>query len=87
MSMKKRNLWIIIITVLILIILIAAVYSVFIKKYKISQQLIGGCAGVSAEDTQECCDNWARENNILKIQCVGEWEIKNNQCSWKCTTG
>jgi len=46
--------------------------------------LIGGCAGVSLEYLQECCDNWALENDILHIQCVGEWEIKNNQCSWKC---
>jgi uncharacterized protein YpmB len=50
------------------------------------KQLVGGCAGVSLDNLQECCNNWAQKNNIVKpaLQCAGEWEIKDNKCSWKC---
>lgn len=48
------------------------------------EQLVGGCAGVQANYTQECCDNWATENNIAHIECVGNWTILNNSCSWQC---
>lgn len=47
--------------------------------------LIGGCAGVASEYTQECCDNWAEDNNILKIQCAGNWTIEDNKCKWVCS--
>ncbi len=47
-------------------------------------QLIGGCAGVSLENLQECCDNWAIENEIVHVACVGSWEIKDNLCGWVC---
>jgi len=50
------------------------------------ENLIGGCAGVSSENAQECCDNWAEENGIVKVACAGEWKIKNNKCSWQCST-
>ena len=75
--MKRKN-----IAVILIILILAAVlvYSLFFK----SESLVGGCAGVALEYMQECCDNWAQENNIVKIQCVGEWEIKDNKCSWKC---
>lgn len=53
--------------------------------YCSDEQLVGGCAGVVLEHVQECCDNWARENNIFHIQCVGEWQIKDNECSWICS--
>jgi hypothetical protein len=46
--------------------------------------LIGGCGGVALEYQQECCDNWAIENNILKIMCVGEWSVLEGKCSWIC---
>lgn len=42
--------------------------------------IVGGCAGVSSDNLQECCDNL----NLVHVECVGEWEIKDNQCSWKC---
>jgi len=58
------------------------------KEYEIKlledEKMIGGCAGVSLDNVQECCNNWADENSIVRIQCVGEWEIKDNDCSWKC---
>ena len=46
--------------------------------------LIGGCAGVYIGYWQECCDNWAEENNISVIRCVGNWTVENNQCKWQC---
>ena len=52
--------------------------------FDVEEPLIGGCAGVSLEYRQECCDNWAEENNIVHIQCVGEWVIEDNQCKWEC---
>ena len=48
------------------------------------EPVVGGCAGVSLENLQECCDNWAAENQIAVAACVGEWTIKNNQCAWEC---
>ena len=70
------------ITLFILVIAISA-FIFYINLIK--EQLVHVCAGVSLEYLQECCDNWASENNIVHIQCIGEWEIKDNQCSWKCT--
>lgn len=47
--------------------------------------LIGGCAGVALESRQECCNNWATENEIVHAMCVGEWIInENNSCAWEC---
>ena len=48
------------------------------------ETIVGGCAGVSPENQQECCNNWANENSIIKPSCVGKWRIENNKCSWKC---
>jgi len=46
--------------------------------------LVGGCAGVQNIYWGECCDNWANENGISRIQCVGNWTVEDNQCVWKC---
>ncbi len=46
--------------------------------------LVGGCAGVQNIYWNECCDSWARENNISHAACVGNWTIENNTCSWRC---
>ena len=48
-------------------------------------QLFGGCAGVQDIYWNECCNNWAAENNISHIQCVGNWTIENNTCTWRCS--
>ena len=77
--MEKRYL---VIGIILLIIILAIGGLVYYLEKK--QSLIGGCAGVSSDNLQECCDNWAKENNIIRIQCVGEWEIKDNGCAWKC---
>ena len=91
--MKNNNRNIIIWIAVLLAVIIIAVF-IYYKYYNPSggdfsdnQPLIGGCAGVSLEYRQECCDNWAEENNIVHVQCVGEWTIKNNQCAWECETG
>jgi len=49
------------------------------------RQLIGGCAGVHPDNIQECCDNWALENDVVHIQCVGKWEVKQGLCEWICS--
>jgi hypothetical protein len=36
------------------------------------------------DEIQTCCNDWANENNISQIKCLGEWEIEKNQCSYKC---
>jgi len=47
---------------------------------------IGGCAGVYYPYWNECCENWAKENNIVHIMCVGGWTVENDTCVWKCST-
>lgn len=47
--------------------------------------IVGGCAGVSLDNLQECCNLWAQENQIVHIQCVGNWAIKDNKCAWDCS--
>jgi len=47
-------------------------------------KLIGGCAGVQDIYWNECCENWAKENNIIHIMCAGNWTVENNTCVWKC---
>lgn len=49
-----------------------------------NQTIVGGCAGVQDIYRNECCDNWARENNIVHIMCAGSWTVENNTCVWKC---
>jgi len=48
--------------------------------------LIGGCAGVHNIYWNECCENWAEENDIVKAACVGNWTVENNSCVWRCST-
>lgn len=54
--------------------------------YCYNEQLIGGCGGVAPEHIQECCGRLARENNIITPACVGEWEVREGRCGWKCGT-
>lgn len=77
--MERRVLIIVVIILVLIAILIG--YSYYNNS---DSKIIGGCAGVSLENLQECCENWAEDNGMMVIQCVGEWEIKDNQCSWKC---
>ena len=85
--MKRKTMIIILIIGIVLLLISAGAY--FYNQRTESNEdippLIGGCAGVASVYTQECCDNWARENNIVKIQCVGNWVIKDNDCSWQCS--
>jgi hypothetical protein len=74
--MKKE----IIILIIILAVLGAAIYI----NLSGGGKWVGGCAGVHPDHLQECCNRWAKENKIFKPACVGEWEIKNNQCAWQC---
>jgi serpin B len=42
------------------------------------------CSLYSGDELQQCCNQWAQENNIITPACVGYWEIQSGQCSWKC---
>ena len=46
--------------------------------------LVEGCGGVAPEHIQECCNRWATENRIIIPACVGNWEVREGQCSWIC---
>ena len=78
--MKK----IIVVLIIILVILATTIFDYFSGK---QEPLVGGCAGVYYQYWDECCDNWASENNIVHIMCVGNWTIEDNQCKWVCETG
>ena len=82
--MKKVTKIILIIVLILLVLGIA--YFIFPRKFLYSNQepLLGGCAGVAPEYTQECCDRWAEENDIAHIACIGGWTIKDNRCAWQC---
>jgi hypothetical protein len=41
------------------------------------------CAG---KNIQACCSQWAEDNDIITIQCVGSWHIQNNQCVYRCSS-
>lgn len=75
---KKNVLFLIIFLAVIIVIMIYSNYS------KNNEHLIGGCAGVSLDNLQECCNNYARGNNIELPTCVGNWIIESGNCSWKC---
>lgn len=47
----------------------------------------GGCTNMQGSQLQECCNNWASENEIIHIMCVGRWIINNDTCAWDCETG
>ncbi len=46
--------------------------------------LVGGCGGVYYIYWNDCCDSWAKENNVVKAQCVGNWTVEDNVCEWNC---
>ncbi len=97
-DMKKST--IILIVVLVLIALVFAgvftsietcnsfrcEYRIFGILYKTvtNPQLIGGCGGVYYTYWNECCENWANENEIVHAQCVGNWSVENSVCKWDC---
>lgn len=87
--MKKSTIIILILVLIIVAFLIGFLFSKFYVVYNNPEDnnLIGGCAGVYYPYWGECCENWARENNISHIQCVGNWTIENNECAWKCSSG
>lgn len=70
------------IVAVLIALMFAGAFTVFSKDEP--EQLVGGCAGAQANYTQECCDNWATENNMFHTECVGNWTIINNSCSWQC---
>lgn len=37
-----------------------------------------------SDKIQTCCQNWAETNNVAVLECIGEWKILDNECSWVC---
>jgi len=74
-----------IIGIIILLIILGALIIILNTKDD-SEQIVGGCAGVSLEYRQECCWNWTEEYDRVMPNCVGEWTIKDNECVWECET-
>ena len=85
--MRRRNL------IILLVVILLILGGFILVKYSLKvlpgyggdrEPLIGGCAGVHPNSLQECCTRWAAENERVVIQCVGDWIITNNSCSWRC---
>ena len=77
-EMKKQ---IIVIVVLIAIILIIGGY--FLLK---PEDVEGGCFTIPDDNPakQECCENWARENNVGAPNCVYFWQVIEGECTAMC---
>jgi len=52
-----------------------------------TEEIVGGCAGVAPWYTQECCDTWAKDNQIAIPACVGKWAVYDSNCQWNCAEG
>ena len=79
----KRG-WIITIIVGLITIFLLLIILTLISISKKSTDSFNECRKVSEENLQSCCDNWARENNIIVTMCLGKWKIKDKECSWEC---
>jgi hypothetical protein len=45
------------------------------------------CATQTGQALQSCCDAWFEQSDLMKIECIGSWELsEDGQCSWQCTT-
>lgn len=45
----------------------------------------GGSNKTEDELVQECCNEWASENQIVHAQCLGEWGYFGGyECKWGC---
>jgi hypothetical protein len=36
------------------------------------------------KNIQTCCSQWAADNNIPVIKCLGSWHLVNNKCTYQC---
>lgn len=43
------------------------------------------CGTVAEEEVTSCCSQWAINNDVVLPQCVGSWNISDNQCNWVCS--
>ena len=81
----KRKHWVI----LIILILIGGFILKFVGenyfKIEVEEPMVGGCGGVAPWHTDECCDRWAEENDIVHVQCVGNWTVEEGVCGWVCS--
>ncbi|MEX0895509.1 MAG: hypothetical protein WDZ94_01060 [Patescibacteria group bacterium] len=43
------------------------------------------CSELSGQALQSCCQSWADSNQLMRVQCIGEWQLSTeNQCAWQC---
>jgi len=42
------------------------------------------CQDTQGEELQNCCQQWAIENEIATVRCVGYWEIQDGGCAYVC---
>tara|TARA_Y100000310_G_C20399123_1_gene676552 strand:- start:88 stop:357 length:270 start_codon:yes stop_codon:yes gene_type:complete len=89
--MKKKH-WIILVGLVLLLLLASGFITKYIEDAYFlfkgtgeDEPVIGGCAGVHMNYWQECCENWALENDIVHIQCVGNWTVEEGVCGWVCS--
>ena len=47
---------------------------------------ITGCANLVGDDLQQCCNQWAIDNQTATIQCVGRWQTQGEVCNYVCDT-
>lgn len=49
--------------------------------------LQAACAEQSGTELQTCCESWAEQSGAVRVRCLGEWELtEEQQCSWQCST-
>ena len=77
--------WLKILILIIVILLIGILININWRGGNTIEPPLVGCGGVHPDYLQECCNNWAEENEIVHIQCIGEWVIEDNLCKWECT--
>ena len=53
----------------------------FVASNRCSSSTSSSC---NTQNAQTCCEQWAQDNDIIRIQCVGRWHVINNQCSYQC---
>ena len=83
-GMKKGQVAMSIGVFLAVVIVIVAMYYVFIRVDEADNFQNGKCFG--AKDVQKCCDDWAKNRKQEVLSCQGRWEVVNSTsiCAWKC---
>jgi hypothetical protein len=71
--------------IIALVISFLLIITSFILTSKIPSKDCSMIPSDKTETIQECCNYWAKSENIVLPFCVGEWVIRDGECSWGCT--